>query len=387
MVDVVSKRECVGCKACGDICPVNAITFPEDQEGFWSPAIDLDVCIECDKCESACLVLSRRDRGNKSQPDVLSTINRDEQIRYDSTSGGLYPALASAFLESGGWIIGCAFTPDMQGAEFIASSSRDGLSRIMRSKYFQADTAGIYATTKRLLEQGERVLFSGCPCQVQALYCFLGEEYANLLTVDFICLGINSPLAYRAFISELENEHHSPVKEVRFKDKSAGWTQLGTKIVFQNGEEEFHGKDSDPWVNAYVVGKLMVRPSCTACPCKGFPRVADLSFGDFWGIALSKEDMRKGVSVALINNERGRSLLEESRDMLEVMRYTLEDAVGGNPALVRSVDRGQDAEEFFERIHYEPYSSVVWDLVGRRKRLGLLGRIVSKMRSIADKLR
>ena len=41
MIDKVQRKDCVGCKACGDICPTSAIAFSTDREGFWYPSIDM----------------------------------------------------------------------------------------------------------------------------------------------------------------------------------------------------------------------------------------------------------------------------------------------------------------------------------------------------------
>lgn len=46
---VVDKDTCVGCGACVDECPVEAITLVDDKA-----VINADECTECETCVEAC---------------------------------------------------------------------------------------------------------------------------------------------------------------------------------------------------------------------------------------------------------------------------------------------------------------------------------------------
>lgn len=48
------KAECCGCTACFAICPRQAITMIEDEEGFDYPYIDEIKCIRCHMCKKVC---------------------------------------------------------------------------------------------------------------------------------------------------------------------------------------------------------------------------------------------------------------------------------------------------------------------------------------------
>lgn len=126
-------------------------------------------------------------------PNVYAAWTKDDKIRFDSTSGGIYYELASYFINSGGYIVGCVFSDDYKSAKHVVGRTYKDLQAIMGSKYFQSDTAGIYKRVLELLKRNERVLFCGTPCQVAALRAYLGREYENLYLLDFICKGINSP--------------------------------------------------------------------------------------------------------------------------------------------------------------------------------------------------
>lgn len=365
MVDCVPKSSCFGCKACGDICPVQAISFPIDSEGFWYPLIDTDKCIKCNLCEKVCPALNVHNTSGyiEGNPETYKVYHKDKDIRYNSTSGALYYSLAEEFVKNKDYIVGCVYNDAYTGAHHEASNSLEGLKRIMRSKYFQSDTEGIFNKTKSLLEKGEKVLFCGTGCQISALNGFLRKEYENLYTIELICRGVNSPLAFTSYMEELRKRFKSEIKEVHFKNKSHGWTNLGTLIKFENGKSYYRNRFNDPWVNAFIVGNLYIRPSCEHCKYKSFPRVADITIGDFWGIEFNNEEKKYGVSVAFVNTEKGQKLFRLAEKNMYVEKRKFEEAVKGNPALLNPIKLNSKRTVFFDRIKKEPYSKVVWELL------------------------
>lgn len=48
------KEECCGCTACYAVCPKEAISMTEDEEGFEYPQINYTVCIKCYMCLKVC---------------------------------------------------------------------------------------------------------------------------------------------------------------------------------------------------------------------------------------------------------------------------------------------------------------------------------------------
>ncbi len=219
MIDSIKKDVCTGCKMCGDICPTVAIKFKEDYDGCWFPSVDDQKCIKCGLCEKRCPAIHPIQSHNSENPGVYAAWTKDDKVRFDSTSGGIYYELAHFFIEAGGYIAGCAFSDDFKSAKHIIGNTSEDLHKIMGSKYFQSDTQGIYKNVSDLLKRNEKVLFCGTPCQVAALRAYLGKEYDNLFLLDFICKGINSPKAYTAYINEIEHKYKSPIKCVRQKSK------------------------------------------------------------------------------------------------------------------------------------------------------------------------
>lgn len=388
MVGSIDKNLCIGCKMCGDLCKTNAITFKIDNEGFWYPAVNEDKCIKCKQCIKRCPGLTKIENYNEF-PQVYAAWSKSDDTRLSSTSGGVYYELAKYILKSGGYIAGCIYNDDFKGAEHVVSNSMDGLKKIMGSKYFQSDTAGIYIKVKKLLDEDNLVLFCGAPCQCAALVNFLGNKYENLITVDFICRGINSPKAFYKYISELEQKYKSKAKFVRLKDKKTGWQSLASYVKFENGKEYHKDRYQDWWIRGYICGNLYMRPSCHACKFKELPRVADITIGDFWGIkGCDNEALYKGVSSVLLNSSTGKRLFNSIKTEITFSERSLEEVSNGNPYLLRIAQKGKNRDEFFMELDKYNFSQAVkncYELTTLEKFKDYLRKIKYKLKILGRK--
>lgn len=360
MKTIVDYEKCTGCKMCADICPRKAIAFEDNKEGFWYPVIDDNKCIDCGLCEKKCPSIQRIKCANCLEPYVYAGWTLNDRIRYESTSGGVYYELAKKFIEDGGYIAGCVFSDDYKSAKHIVGNDMSDLKRIMGSKYFQSDTSGIYIKLKALINNRNKVLFCGTPCQIAAVIAFFGDIPKYLYLLDFICKGINSPLAYKAYMEELETKYHSPIKKVRMKSKKTGWESLATQVQFQNGQEYHRDRYTDWWIQGYTCGNLFMRENCQNCQYKQLPRLADISFGDFWGIGGCKsEEYEKGISLILINSEKGRGLLEGIKNRMHLELRHMDEIFAGNPYFMGQASAHDNRKLFFDLLREQPFSKAV----------------------------
>lgn len=387
MIDQAIGKDCCGCKMCADLCPKGAISYPVDQEGFWYPEVDSRKCVKCGLCVRRCPVLKETVNEAAFSPDVYCAWIKDEDIRLKSTSGGMYYALAETMLSQKGYICGCAFSEDWKSAGHIIGNTMEDLERIYRSKYFQSDTAKIYQKIKELLGQGERVLFCGSPCQNAALREYLGGEQEGLVQCDFVCRGINSPKAHRAHVRELEKRHGSEVSFFNFKNKSAGWTSLGLLVEFKNGQQDFTDRNTSAWTEGYIMSNLYMRPSCEHCRFKKIPRISDISFADFWGLDGGPENMRKGMSLVMVNTEKGRQFYEQTRPLIHSETQTLEKAISGNKCILCSPQYNHKKRaEFFARVDKEDFSKLVHRLDRGEKVKGCMKKPLRWAKRAAKKM-
>ena len=167
-------KKCTGCSACADACPIDAIRMKRDFEGFAYPSVNDEECIKCGKCAKVCPVANLC----RTTPisSMFAVFSNDEILRMNSSSGGVFAACAKHVIEQGGVAVGAAIDQYGHVAHRLVSSAKD-VGLLQKSKYVQSDALGIYRQVKQKLECGNRVLFSGCPCQVAGLLSFLGKGF------------------------------------------------------------------------------------------------------------------------------------------------------------------------------------------------------------------
>lgn len=360
MIDCLEKK-CTGCKMCGDLCSQKAITFRTDKEGFWYPSVDYSKCIKCGLCKAKCPVLEKNNKEKTFTAKGYAAWNRENEIRKESTSGGVYYAMAKTVVDREGYIVGSAYSKDCKSAVHISGNDNEAIKKICGSKYFQSDTTGIYRVTKRLLDDNKEVLFTGTPCQISALYSYLKKDYSNLITCDFICRGVPSPKLHKLRIEHYEKKYHSIVASYKDKDKEKnGWACFGEKIVLENGKKIFINRYKDWFNECFINYNFNIRPSCYDCNFKGNNHLADITIGDFWGIThVTDKDLRDGVSAVITNTEKGESFVKSLSDKLYLFNRSINSISEGNMAYYNSVEMPKEREDFFKDIDKYPIKKLI----------------------------
>lgn len=166
-------------------------------------------------------------------PKVFAAYSKDEQIRVDSTSGGIFSILALNGYEEKQYVGGAIYNKNHTVSQIVSNDPKL-LPEIRSSKYLQSSAIGIYREIKSLLKTGQKVLFCGTPCQIQALYLYLGnKEHNNLTTIDFICRGVNSPKAFLSYMDMLEKQFGARASKIKFKAKEWGWHRFSMRVNFE----------------------------------------------------------------------------------------------------------------------------------------------------------
>lgn len=361
MINITDKTKCTGCSACVNVCPKSAINFCDDRAGYRYPIVNETKCVNCSLCEKVCPVINPVDvSGNFNEPIVKAAWNLDEEIRINSTSGGVFSAIADSFIENGGFVVGAEYTENF-GIRHIVISDKDKIRQIRQSKYAQSDLGEIFKTIKNLLNNGEKVLFCGSPCQVAGLKKYLFKDYQNLFLVDFICRGIISQKIYKKYLESVERHTNSKITKVHFKNKDFGWNRFSTKLSLSNGDEYHKDRYNDEYMVGYLKYNLYLRLCCHDCQFKTIPRVADLSLGDFWGIANSDKtlDNDQGTSVVLINSEKGLKYFDGLSEMLFSTDSSIEQVVKGNSCLLNIAPKGEYSEYFYKHFEKKDFIELI----------------------------
>lgn len=351
MISIINKNECCGCNACGDVCVHNAITFKTDIEGFWYPEVDRKQCTDCGMCERVCPVININEikRNDKSAPRCYAAMHKNLEVRFDSTSGGVFSALAEKMYRDGGYVGGAIY--DGGKVVHFISNDRQDILKLRSSKYTQSSLVGFYRQVRDLVNSGEKVLLCGTPCQMGALRTFLRKDYENLIIVDFVCRGINSPMIGRKFRESLERKEGSKVIWQKAKNKELGWRMMTAKYIFENGKSLFIPAPLNAFTRGYLQTNAYCRPSCYDCRFKGIPRMADITLADCWGIDKFDPTMddNVGTSLVLVNSSKGESYFNAVQQKLKSKEIRYEDAIAGNPAIEKSLSPSKvNRDTFFE---------------------------------------
>lgn len=314
-VTCVTKKECCGCGACCNSCPVDAITMEYDDEGFLYPVIDDKKCIHCGKCVKACPSLHVK-RDNFKVPDMYAAYG-DNEVRSVSSSGGIFSLVADYVLKNGGAVCGAAFDEEQKLSHVVIYDEKD-MPPLRTSKYIQSNTVKTYQEIKKVLDAGKPALYSGCPCQIAGLRTFLGKEYENLYTLDVLCHGGPSPVVFRKYLEEVH--HGKKITYIGFRDKDYyGWSTEMT-VKYDNGEIYRKVRSEDLHYRSFLPC-LSVRPHCQVCLYSALPRQGDFTLGDFWGVQKYDPKLTDGygTSILSVNSEKGRKLLEIIKDKLVLL--------------------------------------------------------------------
>lgn len=328
MINIELKANCCGCGACMASCPTNSITMKKDYEGFLYPFVNMDTCIKCKKCILDCPIQNTI-TGKEYERKAYLAQNLEESIRLQSTSGGVFSALASAVIRQGGVVIGAAFD-EAFNVKHISVDNINELSKFRNSKYVQSDCSYSYNVTKKSLEEGKIVLFSGTPCQIMGLKKFVKKDYRTLFCIDVVCRAVPSPLILQKYIEWHEKKTKDKVKSIRFRDKKLyGYRYTQMEVEYVNRPKKYYGgREFDPYLRAFFEGYCN-RPSCEACKFKYVEHVSDITIWDAQdcGALDNKFDDNKGTNKVLIHSVQGEELWTRSKNLLKFTEISVEDAI------------------------------------------------------------
>lgn len=342
MISIIDKKDCSGCGACANICPHKSISMSYDEEGFLYPIINTEKCIDCHLCEKICPIHKHPLTARKPH-EIRAAINENETIRLQSSSGGIFSLLADYILDSGGVVVGAAYTEDWN-VEHIVVSSKTELKRLRGSKYVQSQTKNIYKQVLNNLLEGKLVLFSGTPCQISGLKSFLKKEYENLITIEIFCHGVPSTLVYQKYINEISKGE--PIYYVNMRDKTEGWKQY--HFAVNNYTVSWR---NDLYMKAFL-SNLILRPSCYSCKFKEGRCGSDIALGDFWGAKEVHQELDddKGLSLVFLNSEKGRNLYLKIKTIKD-KEIDYKEAIIKNGGIAGSVKRHNNRKLFFKHIN------------------------------------
>lgn len=358
-ISIITNKSCTGCFACYNKCPFDAIKMVINNEGFYKPIIDPKKCTNCGLCSLVCPVINYKVEITDNN-ECFSAYTKDDAVLKKSSSGGIFTELAKEIIEDGGIVFGVQMNGLLPNHVMI--DTKEDLEKLRGSKYLPSEVGNSYNTVKELVKT-RKVLFSGTPCQIAAMKLFVKSE--NLITVDIVCHGVPSLTVFEKSITDRFKEIPSVIE---FRNKNKGWEN--SKIHYKLANKSlFKSKTEDEWFAAYLKD-LFLMESCYDCKFNLRKRPGDISLADYWGISkvdpcFYKENNDKGVSVVILNTDKGISLYNKIQN--------------------RIISKKQDinlAEKYNSRINYFKYP--IHYMVNRNKFFDNLKNVDFSKKNFAD---
>lgn len=351
MIQIKNEKDCCGCAACASVCPKQCIQMEQGTLGHLFPRVNTEYCVECGICENVCPMQMELPEAVEQRAYAAHT--KDEIIRLNSSSGGMFATLAGYLLQQGFVVYGAAFNDDLKLQCTLAKNEQE-LKPLMKSKYLQSDIGSKYPEIKAKLEQGQKVLLVSTPCQIAALKRYLKKEYSNLITVDFFCHGVPSQSFFEeclAYDEEIKYKGKVLSYEFRTKKKNGSTPHYYTVLYQKDGKNKTKTDYYfDSTFYAFFQRYICLRESCYQCKFGGQKRVSDVTIGDFHDVdryvcGINRFD---GVSTVIVNTQKGKDIFAACSGDLIFYEVSIEELIRNGSCLAGGTPRPTGRDEFIQ---------------------------------------
>lgn len=345
---------CCGCRACEQICPKQAISMINDNEGFLKAYVNTSKCINCGLCKKICPAESRKNLFPKAKK-MFAAIHKQDAVVRRSSSGGMFSAFAHYILENKGSVYGCKLDENLKPIQYSVEDE-EKLDALRRSKYVQSDTEHTYTQVKQDLSKGKMVLYAGTPCQIAGLRSFLVKSYDKLYCVDLICHGVPSAQLFKQDIEWWSLKLKSPVEKYEFRLKPSYYYYYYFFFLQYSGKKVQKPYFWDPYYEAFYNFKNY-NEMCYKCPYACIERTGDITIGDYsWAVDHHPDlcELNAGksdtISCVLVNSEKGNQLLNAVSGELSLYETKLDWITERNKNLIRPTHRPKERDYFYSDI-------------------------------------
>lgn len=358
-----NNEKCCACGVCSIVCPRKAITLKENDEGFKYPMVDKEKCVECGLCDKVCNYKNPHNF-NKTHK-AFAVVNKNHDLLLRSSSGGAFSAIAAEVLKTRGIVYGSRLYQNSLIVKHCRITKLEDLEYILGSKYVQSDISEILPMVKDDVLNGEFVLFSGTPCQIDALNGYLGNKnYNNLITIEVICHGVPSAKMFADYISVIEKKKNVRVVDFSFRSKRRSpWKTLrGEVCIEEKGKKKVKllSPILSSYYNMFLRGEIF-RDNCYECPYAKKERTGDITLGDYWGIEKNDSiyiNIENGVSCLLINTNKAEDFINRLQANWYLIDANYTDIAMNNKQLSEPTKRNVNREKIINMYAQSGYEAV-----------------------------
>ncbi|MPM13906.1 hypothetical protein SDC9_60266 [bioreactor metagenome] len=352
--DGLGNCPCSGCGGCIAVCPMSAIEYKLNNNGFLEATVNNALCINCTKCKNVCIRFqNKKCLGiNLKKGDLYAARSRHKLTIKTCTSGGIAYEIARYGFDNGYKVIGVIYNYDKNAAETIVAKNKEDISRFKGSKYLQSITIPCY---KNVIEQAkkdgrEKYIIFGTPCQIAGIKMAFKENRLKneLITIDLFCHGVPSYLVWNKYLQWLQYKHKiENITEINFRSKVIGWHDFTMSI--KDGDKCYSRSSEYDLFYKVFFDNILLNSACRKCVVRKEVSMADLRLGDFWGKRY--QDNQEGLSAVLVLSEEGKFLLNKLVDnsLIEIIEKISVDECTSN----------QSVNDYkYDDIHYKAISSL-----------------------------
>lgn len=339
------KTCCTGCSACQAACPVDCISMITDDEGFWYPSSS-EKCINCGRCAKVCPSFKAVAMTTPLSQKAYACLSKDDTIWRRSASGGAFSEICIAWGDERTIVVGATW--DGFRVHHVCIKGVGNIKPICKSKYIASNPDNVFRKIKGYLEEGQKVVFCGVPCQVAGLKSFLIKDYSNLLTIDLICHGVGSPAVFESVVHLLEEQFDGRISGYEFRAKRKNYEYIYLSAIRRDEKTIYIAKD--PYMQLFLK-QLCLRPSCGKhCKYRNRNRQGDLTIADFKGL----EDVfphllgtKRNYSAIVTNSEKGKTVIPLLTERTHVLPCDISAIGKYNPLFERQTWFSEERNKFF----------------------------------------
>ena len=327
IIKTVELDLCVSCEICSSACPENAISM-RLLRGQFLPEVNENQCNMCGICLEVCpgidiYTLDLMEEDNfmdiikQNSIECFSGFCKDNQIRKLSTSGGLITKLIIELIKNREF--DAAFVlkfhkPNDSPVRLTISNDIGEIIKSAGSKYIPASVYNVIETLK--VKDEKKYIIVGTSCQILGIKKFMRKNKIsdkNLLFLGLFC-DATLNLNFLKFIKELYAKSTEKTEEFFFRTKEKyGWPGH-SKIVFNSGRSLILDR-----MIRISLKKYFNLNRCLFCFDK-LNRLSDISFGDCY---IQKTQNKEGSSNIIIRTSKGKEIIDSFASIFDLKEEKL----------------------------------------------------------------
>lgn len=354
------EKDCCGCGNCYLDCPKHAIQMKENDEGFNYPIVN-DDCINCGICLKKCPQINPIDHIKHPSYTLKKSyiaLTKDEEIKKYSSSGGVFGTMANSFLkQTNAYVCASMFVDGV--LKFVISQNIETISKFQGSKYVQSELGNAFVHIKELQKNSQnKILFCGTPCQVSALYSYLGMRPTNIYTLDLVCHGVPN----KKFLNKDLCQYNKDISS--FDDVCFRWRNPRKMLksiymlvlkVKGKSKKYMYSASFDPYFATFIKGESL-RYSCYQCKYANLNRVGDITIGDCDSASYYPDFFEgESKSTIIINTNNGDALWNNYKDMFNFTELNIKREASINHQLSYPIDKPQSRDSIYNDLADMPF--------------------------------